>query len=194
MASRTSSIPLPETPKESVVARVSNTAPLSSLSGNHSLSNCMFEMICSDFDTPQLLIAPITFISFIVSLAIIDNRNASLRHHIHSPSYPPTPGGLFGQVKNTFHSWVYRRQPYAYIKSLAALEREKSGDNVKGKAAKEEPWHWNTKQKKMMKMEVADAFEMRKWVVGVMAVAAAAFAAGGVWLVSWSYGMIMRYM
>jgi hypothetical protein len=74
------------------------------------------------------------------------------------------------------------------------LEREKSGEFVKEKVDKDEPWHLNTKQKKMMKMEVVDAFEMRRTVVLAMAVAAAGLAAGGVWLVSWCYGLIMRYM
>jgi hypothetical protein len=50
----------------------------------------------------------------------------------------------------------------------------------------------------MMRMEVVDAFEMRKRVVLVIAVAAvgfaAVFAAGGVWLVSWCYGIITKYM
>jgi hypothetical protein len=74
------------------------------------------------------------------------------------------------------------------------LERERSGENVKEKTDKDKPWHWNTKQKKMVKMEVVDAFEMRKRIVLAMALAAAGFVAGGVWLVSWCYGIIMRYM
>lgn len=31
-----------------------------------------------------------------------------------------------------------------------------------------EPWHWHTKQRKMMRAEVEDAFRVRKWVVGLL--------------------------
>ncbi len=142
----------------------------------------------------QLLIAPITFVSFLLSLALIDNRNASLRYHIHASSPSPASDGIYGWAKNTLHSWVYRPQPYAYVISPDLLQRQKSGEIVKEQAAKVEPWHWKTKQKTMMKMEVADAFEMRKWVVLAMAAAVAVFAALAVLLVSWSYGMISSYM
>ena len=34
---------------------------------------------------------------------------------------------------------------------------------MKGK--EDEPWHWHTKQRHMMKAEMDDAFRVRKWVV-----------------------------
>jgi len=89
---------------------------------------------------------------------------------------------------------VYRPQPYTYVKSPDILQRQKNGEVIEEQAAKDELWHWNTKQKKMIKMEVADAFEMRKRIVLAMAVAVAVFAALVVWVVSWGYGMIMGYM
>jgi hypothetical protein len=89
---------------------------------------------------------------------------------------------------------VYRPQPYSYVKSPDILRRQKSGGVIKEQAAKDEPWHWNTKQKMMMKMEVGDALEMRKRVVLAMAVAVAVFAALVVWVVSWIYGMTMSYI
>lgn len=89
---------------------------------------------------------------------------------------------------------MYRPQPYAYVRSPDILQRQKSGEVIKEQAAKDEPWHWNTKQKKMIRMEVADAFEMRKWVVLAMSVTVAVFAALVVWAVSRGYGMIMSYM
>jgi hypothetical protein len=143
---------------------------------------------------PQFLIAPITFVSFLLSLALIDSRNASLRHHIHAPSHSPAPDTLFGQAKITLHNLVYRPQPYTYVKSPDILQQQKSGEVVNEQTAKEEPWHWNTKQKKMMKMELADAFEMRKRVVLVMVLVVAVFAALAGWLVRWIIGMIVSYM
>jgi hypothetical protein len=89
---------------------------------------------------------------------------------------------------------VYRPQPYTYVKSPDILQRQKSGEVIEEQAAKDEPWHWNTKQKKMIKMEVADALEMRKRVVLAMVMAVAVFAALVLWVVSWSYGMIISYI
>jgi hypothetical protein len=57
---------------------------------------------------------------------------------------------------------------------------------------KEEPWHWHTKQRKMMKAEVEEAFEMRKRVVVAMMVALAGLAAGLVLFVNWVWGVIVR--
>ena len=74
------------------------------------------------------------------------------------------------------------------------MQRQKSGEVIKEQAAKDAPWHWTTKQKKMIKLEVADAFEMRKRIVLAMAVAVAVFAALVVLVVIWSYSMVMSYM
>ena len=58
----------------------------------------------------------------------------------------------------------------------------------------QQPWHWNTRQRTMMKMEVADAFEMRRCVLLAMAVVVAVFAALAGWFVRWSFSMIKNYM
>lgn len=89
---------------------------------------------------------------------------------------------------------MYRPQPYTYVKAPDILQRQKSGEVIEEQAAKDEPWHWNTNQKKMIKMEVADAFDMRKRVVLAMAMAVAVFAALVLWVVSWSYSMIISYI
>jgi hypothetical protein len=65
---------------------------------------------------------------------------------------------------------------------------------VNEQTTKGEPWHWNTKQTKMMKMELADAFEMRTRVVLAMALVVAVFAALVGWFVRWSVGMIVSCM
>jgi hypothetical protein len=78
------------------------------------------------------------------------------------------------------------------LKSPDLVEREKSmaGDVVgKGKrTGKEESWHWNTKQRKMLKMELADAFELRKRVVAVLLVMGAGVGVLGLWIVNWGVG------
>jgi hypothetical protein len=64
--------------------------------------------------------------------------------------------------------------PYSYIKS----PNSQSSLSKEGKE-KEEPWHWHTKQRHMMKAEMDDAFRVRKWVV-VFLVACAMLAVFGV--------------
>ncbi len=90
----------------------------------------------------QLLIAPLTFISFLLSLALIDSRNHSLRTHSHSPSRPQ-PSSFLGHLKSFLHSLIYKpaaSSPYAYIKS-PNKEKDGKGNGGKGeKGTEEEPW------------------------------------------------------
>ncbi|QSZ35360.1 hypothetical protein DSL72_008230 [Monilinia vaccinii-corymbosi] len=100
----------------------------------------------------RFIIAPVTFISFLISLFLVDRRNSSLRLHQHSQprTYPDT---FLGRVRESLHKLVFTPQPYAYIES------PHRGQNAAGERKREEePWHWRTKQKKMIKMEVSDAF------------------------------------
>lgn len=41
---------------------------------------------------------------------------------------------------------------------------------------------WHTKQRKMLRMEVVDAFELRRWVIGALGVVVLALGGTG-WLV-----------
>ncbi|TVY85693.1 hypothetical protein LAWI1_G008567, partial [Lachnellula willkommii] len=109
----------------------------------------------------RLLIAPLTFVSFLLTLALIDSRNHALRTHTHNPLSAP-----FARIKALLHSLIFKRvpepSPYSYVRSPDA----KSGvGHVEGK---EEPWHWHTKQRKMMKAEMDDAFRMRGSVMVVL--------------------------
>ncbi|ESZ96263.1 hypothetical protein SBOR_3318 [Sclerotinia borealis F-4128] len=117
-------------------------------------------------ESAVLIIAPITFISFIISLFLIDRRNSSLRIHQHSEprTYPDT---FLGRIQGYLHRLIFKPQPYAYVKS-PYRDQNAEGDRKR----EQEPWHWHTKQKKMMKMEVSDAFKLRQWVVVGMAVVA----------------------
>lgn len=59
-------------------------------------------------------------------------------------------------------------------------ESEFSVKDVKGSEKESEKWYWRTKQKKMMRAEMEDAFRIRKWVVGFLIVGGV----GGLWM-SW---------
>ncbi|KUJ22697.1 uncharacterized protein LY89DRAFT_680814 [Mollisia scopiformis] len=138
----------------------------------------------------RLFITPITFISFLLSLALVDSRNHHLRTHSHSPNRP-APTTIFGRLKLFLHSLVFKsvpESPYAYVKSPDARERSRSGQrNGSGteKEREKEPWHWHTKQRHLMKAEMDDAFKVRKWVVIFMALMGLGLAIGGAVFVRW---------
>ncbi|KAF7894622.1 uncharacterized protein EAF01_010072 [Botrytis porri] len=134
----------------------------------------------------RFIIAPITFISFLISLLIIDSRNSYLRIHQHSETrkYSNT---FIGRIQEFLHRLIYKPQPYAYIKSPS------QGQNAGGiKRKEEEPWHWNTKQKKMIKMEVSDAFKLRQWVLVGMAVVATGVGLVVLYLGNWIWQISYR--
>ena len=54
--------------------------------------------------------------------------------------------------------------PYAYVRSPDSGLKDGKGEG------NGEPWHWHTKQRKMMKAEVADAFRIRKSVLVGLAI------------------------
>lgn len=137
--------------------------------------------------------------SFILSLALIDSRNHYLRIANREPS--AGSGGIIQSIRGFLHGVVFRRKeggegPYEYVKSpnAGASPGAVSPDGgVKGKEGKgkEEPWHWHTKQRKMMKREFDDAFEMRNSVaVGIVAVLLGCLL-GIVGLVGWVWGFVV---
>ncbi|KAK0119240.1 hypothetical protein ONS95_008094 [Cadophora gregata] len=149
----------------------------------------------------RLLITPITFVSFLLSLALIDSQNHRLRTktHSHSPSRTQ-PTTLLGHIRDSLHGLVYKevdQGPYAYVRSPNLIvnareglrERSASGSRSPRRSGerereKAEPWHWHTKQRKMMRAEVEDAFKVRKWVV-VFLVLVAVFGVGSLVMMGW---------
>ncbi|CAG8954372.1 hypothetical protein HYFRA_00005997 [Hymenoscyphus fraxineus] len=112
----------------------------------------------------RFILAPLAFLSFILSLALIDSRNTYFR----TSSQPPS---RIQSVKGFFHALVFRRRegPYEYV------GRERGGDGgvgveKKGGKGGNGEWYWHTKQRKMMKRELDDAFEIRNGVAVVLVV------------------------
>ncbi|CZT04647.1 uncharacterized protein RAG0_11039 [Rhynchosporium agropyri] len=130
----------------------------------------------------RLLITPITFLSFLLSLALVDSHNYHLRTKSLSKSPSRSqPTTLLGRVRRLLHGLVFREVdagPYAYVRSpnLEVKAGEKRDRSASGHSSPspspgrrsgevDEPWHWHTKQKKMMRAEFEDALKLRKWVV-----------------------------
>jgi hypothetical protein len=105
---------------------------------------------------------PITFVSFLISLALVDFHYTAMRTHSHAevPSHMPA----------WLHQILYRPVPYQYVK----VEREvKHKPAEAGSGSSTDQWYYHSKQKKLIKMEVADAFEIRAIVLVVLGLVAA---------------------
>jgi len=102
-------------------------------------------------------------ISFLLSLALIDRRNRSYRIQQHA-YVPPT---LFGRIKQALFSPWQDPEPYRNFNPASGYGAQGGvGDDGGGKKRKEEAhWTWKRQHRKMMRLEVKDALEIRKRVV-----------------------------
>lgn len=113
---------------------------------------------------------PVIFVSFLASLAWVDFRYSLMRSHSHREDPSALPRWL--------HRIVYREAPYKYIK-VNSSRSETPTDNDDGSR-----WYYHTKQRKLMKMEVSDAFQIRSTVLVVLGLLAVA-ATWALWCVGW---------
>jgi hypothetical protein len=103
----------------------------------------------------QLIMTPIIFVSFLVSLAWVDFKYYSGRVHDHESRRSRMPALL--------HQILFRPQPYEYVR-VQASSTELQADSASG-----ERWYYHTNQRKLMKMEVTDAFRIRGTVLAFLA-------------------------
>jgi hypothetical protein len=102
----------------------------------------------------QVIMTPVIFVSFLVSLAWVDFRYTIVRSHNHD-------SGDRGRMPGWLHHVIYRRSPYQYVKVKEAAPQGR--DDTRW-----EPYY-HSKQRKLMRMEVEDAFQVRSHVLVVMA-------------------------
>ncbi|OAR01992.1 hypothetical protein LLEC1_00096 [Akanthomyces lecanii] len=95
---------------------------------------------------------PINFVSFLISLVLVDIHYSRLRMHTHAESRTRLP--------NWLHDLLYHKHPYE------GMRQRPSGLH--------ESWYYHSKQKKLMKLEAEDAFRLRSTVLVGLAVVAAA--------------------
>ena len=119
---------------------------------------------------------PIILVSFLVSLAWVDFRYSLQR----SQNHPDEPGPLPRWLLRI----LYRPSPYRYVKvnKDTAVRPENSSK-----------WYYHSYQKKLMKMEADEAFQIRSvvlFVLGVLLVVATS----GVFLVfRWAWTTLRGY-
>lgn len=110
-----------------------------------------------------------------------------MRSHSHSESPSSLPGWL--------HHVVYREAPYRYVRvvdsagsgSRPTTPRTVSGGggtSAKASASEGSRWYYHSKQRKLMKMEVDDAFEIRGTVLMALGLFALVFT-WAVWRAGW---------
>jgi hypothetical protein len=99
----------------------------------------------------QMVMTPVHFTTFVVSLIIIDWWYTLLRSYTHSQS------PMARRLPAWLHGLIYQEQPYAYGRD------GRDGDRA---------WYYHSKQKSLMRMEAEEAFRFRKTVLVGMAVGA----------------------
>lgn len=116
------------------------------------------------------VMTPIIFVSFIVSLAWVD-----LRYSIQRSQNRSNPG------RGWLHHLIYRETSSSASQGNARARS--SGGPQDG--------HYHSKQKKLAKMEMADAFEIRGTVVAVLLMLSASISLG-MWVAgSWAWRSFM---
>lgn len=140
----------------------------------------------------KFIMTPVFLTTFIISLVIVDIRNTALRRHYHAEDSEP------GRMPRWLHRILYRYKPYKYEvlvdengKPVATPTPIREGmPPLVGPESREEFYH--SQQRKLMKMEVVEAFETRRSVMAVLAV----FGIGAffmAWKVaSWGIGAVLR--
>ncbi|KAK4681989.1 hypothetical protein QC764_112460 [Podospora pseudoanserina] len=131
----------------------------------------------------KLIMTPIIFTTFLISLFLVDTRNLALRRHYHASDSE-------SRMPEWLHRIVYRYKRYEYV---AVDEKGKPFPISKHQTPAVSPGQekedfYHSKQKKLMKMEVAEAFEIRSIVVVLLGVLGAAFLWGSWKAASWIIG------
>ncbi|KAK7416121.1 hypothetical protein QQX98_005449 [Neonectria punicea] len=108
----------------------------------------------------SMIMTPVNLVVFLVSLAIVDLRYTVARannsyYDVGVPRW--LPGWLTERLRRLVS--LFRAQSYRH---LGASAQDLSGD-----------WHYHSKQKKLMKMEAAEAFQLHGTVLAVLGVIAA---------------------
>lgn len=153
---------------------------------------------------------PLIFTTFLLSLALVDLRHSISRAHYHA--HPPNPTADDSpQSENRsrtrlapwLHRLIYRHQPYRYDKERPGTSAATSpavtpglspgtpgtpgSYRSKGEEAED---YYHSKQRKLMRMEAEEAFEMRGMVVVVLGVLSTGVMWGAWRAISWGLGVL----
>lgn len=112
-------------------------------------------------DQPQIILTPLLFTSFLVSLFLIDTRNALSRTKDSSlfSFLDPEP------YQDPYDSRWGRRGSTPHVEPPDPLKPNQQPGTEK---RKRRSWHLHRKIRKIAKLEISDAFEMRGRVMAAM--------------------------
>ncbi|KAH8910793.1 hypothetical protein BR93DRAFT_292298 [Coniochaeta sp. PMI_546] len=104
----------------------------------------------------KAVMTPIIFVTFLASLVLVDLSYSIKRSHLHPEEYS-------SRLPHWLHRIIYRYQPYQYV------QVDRDGNPIRDSAYQ---GFYHSKQRKLMKMEVDDAFQIRGTVLFVMGILA----------------------
>ncbi|KAF1949361.1 hypothetical protein CC80DRAFT_510591 [Byssothecium circinans] len=147
----------------------------------------------------RIIVTPILFTSFLLSLFLI-NRSDRLHRASTSTSTSSSPSTTSSKsllsllspsswlgpepYQDPAHSTWKRRDSHSHVSPNDAISPGKEREGGSSEAKKREPWYLHKKIRKIAKMEISEALEMRGWVILGMGVVGA-LVAWGFWAVGW---------
>ncbi|KAI0482974.1 hypothetical protein GGR56DRAFT_622437 [Xylariaceae sp. FL0804] len=124
----------------------------------------------------QAIMTPVNFVSFLVSLYLIDNYYLDQRAGGQKQQQQQL------QQPRSWSHWLLfrpqRPQPYSWVQRPAGARSDEKGG---GGGDAEGDWHYHSKKRKLLRAEAADAFELRPAVLGAALLLGVALA-GALWL------------
>ncbi|KAI5927821.1 hypothetical protein F4810DRAFT_649562 [Camillea tinctor] len=150
------------------------------------------------------IMTPVNFITFIISLYLVDTRYQEQRARGHDAHPQQQQHRLSRILPVWLHALVFRPrpqlQPYEWVGSPSpthpntkngsvtgdgkgsADSRRRPADGMRRSSRDQQRWYYHTQQKKLLKMEAADAFELRNAVLLGLAAAALVVGVLGCWV------------
>ncbi|KAH7072981.1 hypothetical protein BKA63DRAFT_55129 [Paraphoma chrysanthemicola] len=146
----------------------------------------------------RIILTPILFISFILSLSFVNLRDRAQRTYAHSSAsfltylYPSSWLDIEPYQDPDDSRWS-RPDSTGHVEPSDAISPE-NGEQMDGKHKGKSSWHLHKKIRKVAKLEISDAFELRGRVI-VMMVVVMALGLAGMWIgMNRLYGMLARHL
>jgi len=126
----------------------------------------------------RIILTPVLFISFLLSLFLVNYRNRARRTEAHSPGFSlltylaPSSWLDPEPYQDPDDSTWGRRGTIGHVEPHDAIgpRPDEPGEEKPKQRKKKKSWHLNRKIRKMAKLEIGDALEMRGRMIVVMLV------------------------
>lgn len=137
---------------------------------------------------------PINFVTFLVSLWLVDYHY----HHQREYESAARQGHHDSRLPAWLHRLIYKpQQPYSWAGPAngggGGGSNGSSGNNSSNNGG-ETRWYYHSKQKKLMRLHAAEAFEMRKPVLVALGLVTAVVLVAGLWATACAVTWLGRYV